>query len=239
MRSGAVRWAQGKSGKKMSQTATSAREEGVLTSIRHIARATSPVSLARDETHEGPDRQTHASGSGAKRAGDPLILTQDYRVPESNVLTLTPDQQVPAGETGKAASPEPERARQSSQEVRDLIAKITALETAIADTVDQWEPDDTGRGPYAGTASPVMAWPALGARDSQVPEAVQPAASAQAGPPDEIVDEQVVDEAALRALVAEVVREELQGALGQRISRNVRKVIRQEIRRALAAEALR
>jgi len=49
-------------------------------------------------------------------------------------------------------------------------------------------------------------------------------------------DLDTVDEEALRDLIAQVVREELQGVLGQRITRNVRKMVRREIRLALAAE---
>lgn len=48
----------------------------------------------------------------------------------------------------------------------------------------------------------------------------------------------VLDEDTLREIVAEVVRRELQGALGQRITRNVRKMVRREIRLALAADEL-
>ncbi|HHN72645.1 MAG TPA: hypothetical protein ENK13_01020, partial [Thermopetrobacter sp.] len=48
-------------------------------------------------------------------------------------------------------------------------------------------------------------------------------------------DETVLDEDSLRELVAEIVRQELQGALGERITRNVRKLVRREIHRALAA----
>jgi hypothetical protein len=51
-------------------------------------------------------------------------------------------------------------------------------------------------------------------------------------------DEGILDEETLREIVADVVREELQGALGQRITRNVRKMVRREIRIALAAEDL-
>ncbi|ETX14888.1 hypothetical protein OCH239_20575 [Roseivivax halodurans JCM 10272] len=43
-----------------------------------------------------------------------------------------------------------------------------------------------------------------------------------------------LDEEALRQLIAEVVREELQGALGERVTRNLRKLVRREIERALA-----
>lgn len=42
------------------------------------------------------------------------------------------------------------------------------------------------------------------------------------------------DDAALRALVAEIVREELRGPLGERMTRNLRKLVRREVSRALA-----
>ncbi|AHM02582.1 hypothetical protein roselon_00124 [Roseibacterium elongatum DSM 19469] len=48
----------------------------------------------------------------------------------------------------------------------------------------------------------------------------------------------ILDEETLREIVAEVVREELQGPLGQRITRNVRKMVRREIRLMLAADEL-
>ncbi|WP_147124283.1 hypothetical protein [Shimia ponticola] len=48
--------------------------------------------------------------------------------------------------------------------------------------------------------------------------------------------EQVIDEAMLRDLVADIVRQELQGELGERITRNVRKLVRREINRALAGQ---
>ena len=48
----------------------------------------------------------------------------------------------------------------------------------------------------------------------------------------------VLDEETLRQLVSDIVREELQGALGERITRNVRKLVRREIHRALTAKDL-
>lgn len=51
-------------------------------------------------------------------------------------------------------------------------------------------------------------------------------------------DETVLDEDTLRELVAEIVRQELQGALGERITRNVRKLVRREIQRALTSNEL-
>jgi len=51
-------------------------------------------------------------------------------------------------------------------------------------------------------------------------------------------DDDVLDEDALRELISDIVRQELQGALGERITRNVRKLVRREIHRALAAQDL-
>jgi hypothetical protein len=48
--------------------------------------------------------------------------------------------------------------------------------------------------------------------------------------------EELLDEEALRDLVSEILREELQGALGERITSNVRKLVRREIHRALVAQ---
>lgn len=52
------------------------------------------------------------------------------------------------------------------------------------------------------------------------------------------LDPSLIDEDMLRRIVAQAVREELQGALGERITRNVRKLVRREIRLVLAADEL-
>jgi len=48
--------------------------------------------------------------------------------------------------------------------------------------------------------------------------------------------EAIIDEDTLRDMVSEIVRQELQGALGERITRNVRKLVRREIHRALTSQ---
>lgn len=48
----------------------------------------------------------------------------------------------------------------------------------------------------------------------------------------------VLDESALQEIVRQMIREELQGTLGERITRNVRKLVRAEINRALIARDL-
>lgn len=52
------------------------------------------------------------------------------------------------------------------------------------------------------------------------------------------MDLAVEDEEELRQLVSALIRDELQGELGERITRNVRKLVRREIQRALAARDL-
>ena len=153
-----------------------------------------------------------------------------------------------------------------------LSAKIEALETAIGNISETWEPDSPGDGEYSGTEAPAMAWEddveqtVSTARLHNLPEnrgeqpdpgsffsdrsaqdqakADQPDAAedAKAEKSDErpvfAEDDQLLDEEALRDLVSEIVRAELQGALGERITRNVRKLVRREIHRALTAQEL-
>ncbi len=69
---------------------------------------------------------------------------------------------------------------------------------------------------------------------------------AQAGPADdededepfELFDDAVLDEAALRSMVSQMVLDELQGVMGERITRNVRRLVRREIQRAIAMRDL-
>lgn len=46
-----------------------------------------------------------------------------------------------------------------------------------------------------------------------------------------------IDQDALRAMVVDVVRQELQGEMGERITRNVRKLVRREINNALSSKS--
>ena len=63
-------------------------------------------------------------------------------------------------------------------------------------------------------------------------DGLDPALAALFGP------ETLVNEDMLRSLIVDVVRQELQGALGERITRNVRKLVRREIYRVIASQEL-
>ncbi|MGJ8629017.1 MAG: hypothetical protein ACSHXB_18805 [Sulfitobacter sp.] len=156
-----------------------------------------------------------------------------------------------------------ERAKAAS-----LSAKIEALETAIGNISDTWEPDAPGEDDYSGTEAPAMAWEddvdrdAMGAlltdgddhdKDMERAAETRGEPKVEAAPESEeptahdtsdadsfafASEDQLIDEEALRDLVSDIVRSELQGALGERITRNVRKLVRREIHRALTAQEL-
>lgn len=119
--------------------------------------------------------------------------------------------------------------------------KVAALETLIQGRRDRWEPDDNGTDEYAGTDAPAMTW------EDATPDLVDTAPRAETIDQTPIKeerddtdiltsDEAEMDEETLRELVSDIVREELQGALGERITRNVRKLVRREIHRVLASQ---
>lgn len=68
----------------------------------------------------------------------------------------------------------------------------------------------------------------------QLSEDVPPKAEAAFDDSAPLGQDVVFDEQVLRDLVRDILREELQGALGERITRNVRKLVRAEIARAMA-----
>ena len=140
-----------------------------------------------------------------------------------------------------------------------LTAKIAALEAAVGGSNQEWEPDGSEEADVAHADAPAMAWEddvvldAKGApivdgpvqvdelsdfddadetTDSDHTDEPKPATAGFAA------DDHLLDEEALRALVSEIVRTELQGALGERITRNVRKLVRREIHRAMTAQEL-
>ena len=66
-----------------------------------------------------------------------------------------------------------------------------------------------------------------------VEEPAEPETEAQGGNSDDAFTDND-----LRPLISGIIRDELQGELGERITRNVRKLVRQEIHRALSVREL-
>jgi len=164
--------------------------------------------------------------------------------PGEDIVAVTePDEIVEAPDEEPVA--EAPAQPQEDQRGMTLGAKIKALEAAIAQRSDQWEPDGEGVDDYAGTPVRTMEW-----QDHDGSEKTRPApadapetvdTTVTEGKDDEApaaLDENLLDEDALRELVADIVRQELQGSLGERITRNVRKLVRREIHRALSVQEL-
>lgn len=105
------------------------------------------------------------------------------------------------------------------------------------DVEEDFEPDDYEPTPL----TPDLDWEIAQSEDEDVVQTYAPEADddpAPQGEPEYTGTDILVDEAMLRELVSEIVRQELQGPLGERITRNVRKLVRREIMRALTSQTL-
>ncbi len=135
----------------------------------------------------------------------------------------------------------------ASQKAAAVVQKIAEMEaaTGFRSAFEGWEPDERNTPPFAETSRHTVPWQdpsevASSATDFSDELCVEDAVTNRCmSRVTETVDDSVLDEEALRELVAQTVREELQGVLGERITRNVRKLVHREIQRALAARDLR
>jgi hypothetical protein len=141
-----------------------------------------------------------------------------------------------------------------------LGAQAAEFEEEVAQREDQWEPDGVSDDAYAGGPVASVEW--QDASDEDAEDDIAPSSDPDMEPADEAAsyayarsweteedaakrdapgtvfdfDDAVIDEDTLRDMVAEIVRQELQGTLGERITRNVRKLVRREIHRALTSQ---
>jgi hypothetical protein len=185
-----------------------------------------------DEPNDHQDQEVTAEVES-----EPFVLDSVVETPEPEIVEDVAVAEIPIAELLEDQSEAAFFANSSAT----LSAKIAALETVIGKTDDQWEPDDTGDSDYSGTEAPAMMWddadPMATVDEDVVPVADTVADSEPQDGFSQSVDD-ILDEEALRDIVSDIVREELQGALGERITRNVRKLVRREIHRALAAQDL-
>ena len=101
---------------------------------------------------------------------------------------------------------------------------------AWAQEDDIAQEDEAEAAPLQGTVEPDPVW-ADAAEASVLAELAEPGAAE-----DEFDQAMRFDEDVLRELVRDMLREELAGKMGERITRNIRKLVRAEIARALAAQ---
>jgi len=140
--------------------------------------------------------------------------------------------------------------RAMAETSRASAARRAPVEEAEVE-VEVEEIEVAGAAPVGGEAAPVAApapaaivedKPALASTTVDQIEAAVQASLAALAKTDVMSDggepELLLDEEMLREMVSEIVRRELQGSLGERITRNVRKLVRREIYRALETRDL-
>lgn len=144
----------------------------------------------------------------------------------------TPEEPAMAWEDHDAEKPDPEDTAQTDESAEDTAPEATdPAEAPSDDTQDAAGPQGWGGTLYEAAAR-------SGAETEEPAAAAFKSQRHDPAPDFDFLasDDAVLDEEALRELVADIVRQELQGALGERITRNVRKLVRREIHRALSAQ---
>ena len=183
---------------------------------------------ASDEEWEPDGSEMTVAAEEADDQNEPAEVAEKPPQTNNEVSELSPDAatdiwqgQTPEQEAQPAvASDEPQSA---AKEVASLEDEITATATASMTAAVATEVSEALSGEVDAASAAAVA-----------PEP-QPASVAETEDtqPDAAEGDWVMDEDMLRAVVAEIVREELQGPLGERITRNVRKLVRREIYRIL------
>lgn len=198
--------------------------------------APAPEAARADEATQGAEalQTDNAPSSDADTQEDtPEFEGHDAVADTDTAETDNLDTEDGAQDVVEAELMGPEEPFGHASQAETLTSKIAALEAVIGKRDDEWEPDDTGDSDYSGTEAPSMTW------DDAEPEAIDATVIQGANDFAETSDiADILDEETLREMVSDIVREELQGALGERITRNVRKLVRREIHRAIAAQDL-
>lgn len=223
----------------MTNTAKPGEIDALVSSVRDLVAHKEPVGRRRRRTKSELLILSQACRVDDDEPSYVPVDKGDYPVEVvSNVLRLDTAQQ-------------PERA--------SLEAKIAELEEAVTSQPNDWEPDE-GEAftpdawaesafptPVADSSEPapepveMLAEPAAAPTETraemvaQLAKEVEAAIGIGAAPRNPLAE---MDVESLRIMVVQIVREELAGELGEKITRNVRKLVRREINRVLASKDL-
>lgn len=220
----------------MSNSANSDEIDEVMSSVRKLVT-------------KGEGQVSRNDDDSSKATSERLILTPALRVDDVDT-----DKSDSAAETDNVLTLDPG----NRTEVAGLEATIAELEAAVTSQPDDWEPDD-GEG-FDEAAWAVSAMAAAGEAqksDETSDSADEPAEAAvdkskaedattsdadpefSGGLSDFLDPSTTIDEDILRDMIVQIVREELSGDTGERITRNVRKLVRREINQILATRDIR
>ena len=163
---------------------------------------------------------------------------EDLHAPEVvDEAAVADDDQDETEDEASAEDDEADLARVMADLAR--VSPVTETESAVEDA-DQSDVDDLQEMMSDADPAPFVFRSQSGARQADDESRAQKDAADETDDAAETLatEEAMLDEEALRDMVSEIVRQELQGALGERITRNVRKLVRREIHRALASQEL-
>lgn len=209
-----------------------------------ISKPVEPPEPAREKLVLTPAFRISEDGAAPEQPAKQVIPEQTFRMPAHEPEPVafpadTPENSDPVAETVSQTS---EQATPEEPEVADDtlspidLAQFAAAPPFPAETAPQFEP-------ALEMPEPVKTAEAETAVEPSAPVEPEPAEVPSHPIHDTEFDkidytseqEKYLDEETLRELVSEMVRSELQGELGDRITRNVRKLVRREIHRALAS----
>jgi hypothetical protein len=236
----------------VSEDVTKAKARPALLMLTPALRVAGSEESRTDPAAPADAAQDREEAPSETPASDRVMPVSVDPAPEADPPDSAPSDSAPSDE--RAAEAGATGAAEISLEER-----IADLEAAIGQSEEEFEPDgsedlsahipDEVLRPAFGSAQP-EAWdlqpeppvsnlPAGSADASDEPEAASGAdAGDEAEGPENLVEEALIDEDSLREIVAALVRQELRGELGERITRNVRRLVRREINRALALQDL-
>lgn len=223
---------------------------GAAASRTLAAAFAAPSPEAASELIEPLLAETGAAAPEAAAPEDvlPEVAESDLPVPEAAAPDFSAREPEPESELVAEAAPTPETPADPAPEVMEWVDPLDPAEAEL--TASDWAEEE----PEAVLAAAALAEAAKPRRlhlaDAQ-PEPIRAApprssyAEMQAEAEKDLFDadkagllsepEDLIDEDALRAMVSEIIRQELQGTLGERITRSVRKLVRREIARTLAS----
>ncbi len=205
--------------------AMSRREiEDVLSSIRRI--------VSHDVPAEGPP-------APQPDLNDKLILTSALRVDDAAAQKDgAPAPALSEGsDAGEGALPMPATSVEERAVVPSLLGRIATagrtpplvLDAAPAPEQGNPDPEDDLHASLEDRAMEAT----LARLEAVLANSVQPAKAKPASAGAAASEDEIIDEGVLYQLVAHIVRQELQGELGEKITRNIRKLVRSEVAREL------
>lgn len=212
----------------MTDPAKSIQVEDVLSSIRRIVTDDTGGEMRAEATAQAEESDTTHGPSGR------FLLTPALRVPQSPSETPATREADAArfdGVSDGVDRAEPEEGAPPSGEVASGALLLGAAQRVTDPEVPCDPPPVAGDTDDRSPARDEASESTKPFTDTSAPHDVGTGHERRDASPDLAG----VDPEVLRAVVAEIVRQELQGVLGERVTRNVRKLVRREINRVLTA----